>query len=430
MNGRFLVVVCFVAAVAGVFSRAVAATDTETHGMHPMAGDKTVPESWLPPGAFSPDMGPSSVVYPPQKITLRFNHTKHVKELHAKCTGCHGKVAGSQSAEDVLLPTGEACDTCHDTDHSDLKHVKAGSDEMGQCAFCHLGYSASSPNHVAKLDMPRANMHFNHKAHIDRNIQCGQCHGSVDQLELATRDQLPRMKGCFGCHQMTGAAQGKAKSTCETCHIEMPDGHLQTVFATGEMRPPRWLNNAEHTADWLERHKRVAADNSALCANCHTERYCADCHDGKIRPRSIHPNDWISMHPEAARNDNPRCTSCHQEQSFCLTCHQRVGVTMSGPNVQAKSFHPPGWATFPGASGGTRGPGHHSWEAERNLNACVSCHTERDCATCHASSGRGGLSIDPHPPSFQSNCATQYRRNARPCLVCHDLASPQITQCK
>jgi hypothetical protein len=399
--------------------------------MHPMPGDKPVPAAWLPPGAQDPDNGPSTVVFPPQKITIRFNHRKHVKEIGAKCTACHGKVTSSRSAQDKLLPEASTCDTCHDTDHSDPKHVKAGSDEMGKCVFCHLGYTSDTPNRVAPLDAPRAYMRFNHKIHLDRNINCAQCHGAVDQLELATRDQLPRMKGCFGCHAMTGAAQGQAKSTCDTCHMTAPDGRLQTMFASGELRPPRWLNNAEHTPDFIERHKRIAADNSALCGNCHTERYCADCHDGRIRPRSVHPNDWISMHPIAARQDNPRCTSCHQEQSFCLMCHQRVGVTMSGANVQGHRFHPPGWVSFPTAGiGGARGSGHHAWEAQRNLSACVSCHTERDCAMCHASTGRAGLGVNPHPGSFKAGCATQYRRNARPCLVCHEPGSQDIQACQ
>jgi hypothetical protein len=433
MSGRLLVTACVIAAIAGVLGPAVAATHAEEMaGMHPMPGDKPVPEGWLPPGAMEPDTGPSSVVYPPQKITLRFNHKKHVKELKAKCTVCHGKVTASQSAQDVLLPAGTACDTCHDTDHSDPKHVKPGSDEMGQCAFCHLGYSASSGNHVAKLDMPRANMNFNHKAHLDHNVQCGQCHGSVDQLELATRDQLPRMKGCFGCHQMTGAAQGKAKSTCETCHLREPDGTMQTMFASGELKPPRWLANAEHTPDWIERHKRVAGDDGQLCATCHSERYCTDCHDGKVRPRNVHPNDWISMHPMAARQDNPRCTSCHNEQTFCLMCHQRLGVVMSGPNSgkTGGTFHPVGWLGGIAGMASGRGPGAHSWEAQRNLNACVSCHTERDCTSCHAAVGHGGTGINPHPPSFASSCATQYRRNARPCLVCHDIMSNEIGGCR
>jgi hypothetical protein len=424
MSGRALLLVCVVAALVGAFKPAVAAK--AEHGTHPLYGDKAVPAQWLPAGASDPDSGPSAVVFPPQKLTIRFNHKKHIKEVGANCATCHGKAKASKSAEDDLLPQGTTCDACHDTDHSNKKSVQPGSEDMGKCEFCHLGYRANAP--VAALEVPKPNLRFNHKAHIDRNIQCGQCHGSIEQLELATRDQLPRMKGCFGCHNMSGAAQGQAKSTCNTCHLAEMDGRMKTMFATGELKPPRWLMNAQHTPDWIERHKRVAADNTALCASCHTERYCTDCHDGKVRPRNVHPNDWISMHPIAARQDNPRCTSCHHEQSFCLTCHQRVGVTMSGPNASGNKFHPADWVGQ--IYGGTRGPGHHAWEAQRNLNACVSCHTERDCAICHASTGRGGLAVNPHGGSFASSCATQFRRNARPCLVCHELDSPSLASCK
>ncbi|HKQ71525.1 MAG TPA: cytochrome c3 family protein [Polyangiaceae bacterium] len=430
MNARVLIVACMVAALAGALrpAEAVTASKAEASGMHPLANDKAVPVKWLPPGANDPDNGPSSVVFPPQKLTIRFNHKKHVKEVGAKCESCHSKAKTSKSADDGLLPPGTTCDACHDTDHSDKKAVKPGSEDMGQCAFCHLGYRASSPNQVAMVDIPKPNMRFNHKAHLDKNINCSQCHGSIDELELATRDQLPRMKGCFGCHNMSGPAKGGAKSDCNVCHVTETDGRMKSMFATGELKPPRWLSNAQHTPDFLERHKRVAADNSALCANCHTERFCTDCHDGKIRPRSVHPNDWISMHPIAARQDNPKCTSCHQEQSFCLGCHQRAGVTMSGPNVQGHKFHPPGW--IEGLASASRGPGHHAWEAQRNLNACVSCHTERDCAMCHAASGRGGLGVNPHPPSFKSDCGTQFRKNNRPCLTCHDVDSTQISDCR
>lgn len=56
-------------------------------------------------------------------------------------------------------------------------------------------------------------------------------------------------------------------------------------------------------------------------------------------------------------------------------------------------------------------PGHHGFEAERNLNACVSCHTERDCVTCHGALGVGG-GFDPHKNGFMGGCATQMRRKS------------------
>jgi len=421
-----LVVACLVAALAaargGTSSPASAAPVTD---MSPLPGNLAVSPLWLPPGASDPDNGPSSVVFPPQRITIRMSHKKHVKELGQTCTSCHRDAKSSQNSSDDLLPAGQLCDGCHQTNHADVRAVIGSHAPVARCALCHAGYDPGLPERVAPFDMPKPNLRFDHKVHADRNIACGQCHGSVEELEVATRDQLPRMKGCFGCHAMTGAAQGAAKSACNTCHLTDAGGQMKVLFSTGELKPPRWLGNTQHTADFIERHKRVAADNAALCASCHTERYCADCHDGKVRPRTVHPNDWISIHPIAARQNNPRCTSCHQEQSFCLQCHQRLGLAMTGPNSSGAKFHPPGFGALNG-----RGPGHHAWEAQRNLNACVSCHTERDCALCHAAAGRGGLSVDPHPPSFRSNCASQLRRNPRPCLVCHEPTSSELESCR
>jgi hypothetical protein len=78
-----------------------------------------------------------------------------------------------------------------------------------------------------------------------------------------------------------------------------------------------------------------------------------------------------------------------------------------------------------------RGQGHHAWEAERNISACVSCHVERDCASCHATAAVGGGGVaNPHPPGFSSRCGRPLRTNARPCLVCHDPADPTLGMCR
>ncbi|HEY4116827.1 MAG TPA: cytochrome c3 family protein [Byssovorax sp.] len=409
---------------------AVAAPTVTVHGVAPLPDDAEVPVAWMPPGAAASPV-PSEEIFPPQTITIRFNHKKHVDELKQPCKVCHAAAYASDSAQDTLLPRPQqTCDNCHDVDHANPRAVKAGKDANGQCGFCHLGAKAGDEGKIAPVVVPRPKIRFTHKKHLDKNIQCGQCHGQIDKLELATRDQLPRMAGCFTCHAMSGAAQGQAKGTCTNCHLTQPDGRIQQTNASVALTPPRWLHNADHTPDWIERHKGIAADDAAFCGNCHKADYCTDCHDGRVRPRNVHPNDWLSMHPEAARQDNPRCVSCHAEQTFCADCHRRTGVakdTASGNRQSGRRFHPPPqeWTTAP------RGPNHHSWEAMRNLNACVSCHTERDCATCHATKSiSGGMGVDPHPTNFMSVCRSALRRNPRPCLVCHQPGDSSLVKCQ
>lgn len=404
------------------------------HGTAPLEGDAKVPHAWLPRGSFDPDDGPSDVVFPPQKITIRFNHKLHLSTIPGTtCLTCHEKATTSSQSADRLLPAPTTCDRCHQSDHRSPSKVLAGPDRDGQCNFCHVGWTEADGNAVAPLVLKAPNMVFDHKKHAARNIGCGQCHGAVEELELATRDQLPRMRGCFTCHQMPdSAARGEAKSDCTTCHVkgrpnDPKSGRLRVVFPSGELTPPRWLHNAQHTADWIERHKMVAATDSQFCGNCHKEEFCTDCHDGRVRPRNIHPSDYLSMHPIEARMAASKCTSCHQEQSFCVTCHQRVGVSMTGPSAVRESgrFHPPKavWSDLPRTSS------HHAFEAQRNLNACVSCHVERDCVVCHGGAGIGA-GFNPHRAGFASSCATQMRRNPRPCLVCHEPGSAVLNACR
>ncbi|MDB4946608.1 MAG: Cytochrome c family protein [Labilithrix sp.] len=382
----------------------------------------------LPPGADPGDPGPSKAIFPPQKLTIRFDHKLHAAQ-GASCTTCHPGAVTSTSVADHLTPKGTTCDGCHGTKHDDPNHVAAGPEANGACVTCHLGYHEGDGNKVARFEIPRANMRFDHRTHAARNIGCAQCHGDVQEIDLATRDQLPRMRGCIGCHQHPdAAARGDAKAACETCHLPagpQEGGRIRTMFPSGTLEPPRWLHNAQHTPDFLQRHKLVAASDSQFCASCHKEEYCTACHDGRVRPRSIHPSDYLNMHAVEGRLATQKCTSCHQEQSFCLGCHQRVGVATSGGAKDSGRFHPPKsiWSDAP------RRPGHHAFEANRNLNACVSCHIERDCVVCHGGQGIGG-GFNPHGGGFVGGCAAQLRRNPRPCYVCHDPGAAVLQRCK
>jgi len=452
-NTALLAVTCALALVLGVWWSPAWARNTPgggqtsgpdappvVHGLAPLPGGTRVPLGDRPPGARKSEGGPSSVIFPQQKLTIRHNHRLHVKQLGMACLECHRRAATSRRSSDRLLPSPATCDRCHGTRHGNLVAVQPDATKLiGQCGYCHRGYRPENGNRVARTLLPRPHLRFNHAVHHDRNIRCAQCHGMVDNLELATLDQLPRMRGCLRCHGMALPARGRAHKECTTCHLTQRGALLDTELGGKHLLPPRWLRDAAHDADWGERHRKVAGNDSAFCSNCHSEKSCSDCHDGRVRPRKVHSNDWLSLHPIAARQSNPRCSSCHHQQSFCVGCHQRTGVALSGPYgnfTDRGRFHPPKsvWTDPP------RSAGHHGWEAERNLAACVSCHVERDCVRCHATAARGGPGAgpgggfgqrtSPHPAGFRSRCRIALRKNARPCLVCHDPADPNLGACQ
>ena len=105
-----------------------APTSSRDHGIHALYGNAMVPLEWMPPGTAASPV-PSEEIFPPQTITIRFNHKKHIKEFKQTCKVCHAAAFSSQQANDRLMPDPtQTCDNCHDVDHSDLSRVEtAGS---------------------------------------------------------------------------------------------------------------------------------------------------------------------------------------------------------------------------------------------------------------------------------------------------------------
>jgi hypothetical protein len=378
--------------------------------------------------AQSSSAGPSEVIFPPETRALHFDHALH-DGLDVPCLACHPGAATSRSASDDLGAAPNTCDGCHKTNHR-LLSVTPGPGNRGACVTCHVEYSPGDGNLVQRSVVTRPNLRFDHRAHHARNTGCGQCHGAVERVRLATREQLPRMLRCLRCHDQPDESRGDAGSGCPTCHLTLPGGRMKTQFASGTLVPPAWLGGARHGADFEHTHGAAAANDSRFCARCHAEDECQRCHDGRVRPRSVHPNDFLSMHAVAAQQSARPCSSCHRVSSFCTTCHRRAGVTATGP---ARLQQGPRGRVHPASDVFTTGPvtsRHHATEARRNLTACVGCHVERDCVACHGSRAGPGVGVNPHPPSFASRCGSALRRNPRPCLVCHEPADPVFSRCR
>lgn len=164
----------------------------------------------------------------------------------------------------------------------------------------------------------------------------------------------------------------------------------------------------DHDADWLRRHGAIALAQGNDCAQCHIENDCTTCHvDSLAQAYSVHPPNYAVVHASDARQAVTDCTTCHRLDTFCAACHveTRFSPRLEDSPPSAIDFHPPGWLD-------AAAPNNHGIMARRDINDCASCHTERDCVSCH-------IGINPHPPEFLFECRSWLETNPAPCAQCH-----------
>ena len=174
-----------------------------------------------------------------------------------------------------------------------------------------------------------------------------------------------------------------------------------------------------HDTDWVRGHRVLASKAVKNCDQCHTQKFCLDCHSGggtgddlavenfgrDYKPKS-HRSDWIDVHAIKAADNPQSCNRCH-DKKYCNECHSKF----PGGNLRIKSHRPLG----------TNGQqysfnnGEHGIEARRNLQSCQTCHPDGDvCIQCHRSGA-----TNPHPRNWRSIKGVYQDRAARVCLKCH-----------
>lgn len=121
---------------------------------------------------------------------------------------------------------GISCYFCHDS--ADQSPV-AGMPALGKCLLCHdrivpyfrpisqlhAAYQAGRPiNWVRVYRLPDF-VHFNHAAHLRRDVDCGQCHGDVKHMDRIVLNERLVMGFCVDCHRRP---EYRASVDCWFCH--------------------------------------------------------------------------------------------------------------------------------------------------------------------------------------------------------------------
>lgn len=340
------------------------------------------------------------------------SHTRFPHELHLTGLGCGG----------VGQPACLTCASCHRDQSADetptakdvpsigggAVHREPIPPDASRCTACHgedsralLGRSVRPANEPP----PTAHqIQFEHQRHLTMDGirgQCVPCHSGAVQPQS---ELFPPMERCFQCHEHE---QQFARGQCAPCHD--PQQVAQLV--------PRTF--ARHDQAWLRYHGSSALRQPELCASCHAQRQCDDCHDmtqtslvesrhpDALEREWTHPPDFMTRHALEARSMPGRCVTCHTPQT-CDGCHLERGI--SGNSLDARSPHPAGWV-----GGNPASRDFHGRAARRDLLSCAACHDHgpaTNCIQCHQVGGSGG---NPHPRGTW----TGRSQDSAMCRYCH-----------
>jgi predicted CXXCH cytochrome family protein len=321
--------------------------------------------------------------------------TNHLSD--APCAECHVPLAESTLTTESVAALPEPPD--HEREDFLLHHAPSG--EALNCEFCHVREQCAAchvnarsvpaitrlPASPASLRLPPIEAHHPRPESHER-ADFATNHGNVAKTE-----------SCATCH---------TRESCMNCHTgRLPDEVAALTPASQSSTQGVTIQRAvpiTHAAPgFVTDHGNLAATDPAECSTCHTRQSCEQCHDSPDRA-AFHPPDFMLSHSAAAYTGRLECSNCHDPRIFCRDCHAQGGQTSSG-RLASSVFHDaePLWLL------------RHGGAARRGLEACASCHTQRDCLQCHST--LGAFKVSPHTRDFDARRAQQ--RNPIICKACH-----------
>ena len=137
---------------------------------------------------------------------IPFSHKLHAGKRQIPCEYCHSSARRSFSAG---IPSGNTCMGCHKVVKTDSPYIKHITEK----------YNKNEPMEWVKVhDLPDF-VRFPHKRHIlskeqgGAALQCQDCHGQVQDMDVVEQVAPLQMGWCIGCHK-----ERKAPTDCIACH--------------------------------------------------------------------------------------------------------------------------------------------------------------------------------------------------------------------
>ncbi|MBS1704265.1 MAG: cytochrome c3 family protein [Armatimonadetes bacterium] len=117
-----------------------------------------------------------------------FSHKHHAYELGIDCRYCHTSVEKSSYAG---IPQTETCMTCHSQIWQDSPLLEP----------VRQSFATGQPLKWTEVNKVPEFVYFNHSIHVNRGVNCNNCHGQVQQMQITQKGRALFMSWCLECHR-------------------------------------------------------------------------------------------------------------------------------------------------------------------------------------------------------------------------------------
>jgi hypothetical protein len=129
----------------------------------------------------------NSIGYTPDQ-PIKFSHKLHAGSMQIDCKYCHSGVDKSRSAS---IPSVDVCMNCHSQARKDRPDIIKLTEH----------YEKNIPLEWKRIHKVPQFVYFNHSSHVNKKIDCIDCHGDVKQMEVVGQTNSFTMGACLTCHR-------------------------------------------------------------------------------------------------------------------------------------------------------------------------------------------------------------------------------------
>ncbi len=148
--------------------------------------------------------------YQPEQ-PIKFSHKLHAGTMGIDCKYCH---TGVEKSPQAVIPAANICMNCHSVARKDRPEI----------VKLRNYYEKKEPIPWKRIHRVPDFAYFNHSVHVNKGIDCANCHGKIENMETVSQVKSFTMAACLDCHRnaktympkLTGLNKGP--ENCFACH--------------------------------------------------------------------------------------------------------------------------------------------------------------------------------------------------------------------